>query len=180
MASERAKSSLGVARRASTKAAITNPKALILRLDVRQSLLSRLKTCSEILQFNTEDRTVHDWKKRLEFMLSSQSQIAFDDVIKDLLLEPALRTPIEFTLPSDKDQQVLVGLAFAEASGTDASEIAAIVGCLVNVAYYARYKEPPRKCFNDSFGDGTILSAIKRSSIAYESAQWKRVMSGDC
>lgn len=173
------RSKASVTRRSAADVGRNASSALISQLDVQQSLLSQLKTCNEILQSNAEDRTVLNWKGRLEFMLSSQSMIAFDDVIEDMLLEPTLRTPIEFSLPTDSDQQVLVGLAYAESSGTNPSEIAAIIGCLVNVAYYAAYKEPSKKCYNDAFGDGTILSAIKKSSLAYESAQWRRIMSGD-
>ena len=178
-AAKRAKSKASVTRRSTADAGRDASSALILRLDVQQSLLSQLKSCNDILQSNPEDRAVLNWKRRLEFMLSSQSMIEFDDVIEDMLLEPALRTPIDFSLPTDSDEQAFVGLAFAEASGTDVSEITAIVGCLVNVAYYAAYKEPLKKCYNDAFGDGTILSAIKKSSSAYNSAQWKRIMNGD-
>lgn len=172
-------SQASVTRRSSAKGGRNASTALMSKLEVQQSLLSQLKTCNEILLSDPEDRAVINWKERIEFMLSSQSMMAFDDVIEDMLVVPALRTPIDFPLPSDSDQQALVGLAFAESSGTALIEITAIIGCLVNVAYYAAYEDPPKQCYNGSFGDGTILSAIKKSSLAYGSTQWRRIMNGD-
>jgi len=153
--------------------------ALLSKLEVQQSLLNQLKTCNEILKVDAEERSVQEWKSRVAFLLSGNSKAHFDDIVEDLLLDEALRSPIDFSLPSDSDSKLLVGLTFAEASGTDAAEIQAIAACFVNCAYYANFKQPPKKCYNDSFGDGTILSAIKNCSQAYESRQWKRVMDGD-
>jgi hypothetical protein len=153
--------------------------ALLSQLAVQQSLLNQIKTCNEILQVNAGERSTQEWKSRVAFLLSGNSKTHFDDIVEDLLLDEALRSPIDFSLPTDSDSQLLVGLTFAEASGTDAAEIQAIAACLVNCAYYANFKQPPKKCYNDSFGDGTILSAIKNCSQAYESRQWKRVMDGD-
>lgn len=152
---------------------------LLSKLEVQQSLLNQLKTCNEILHFNAEDRSTQEWKHRLSFLLSTISHVDFDDIVEELLLDNVLRTPIDFDLPTDADQQLLVGMVFAEASGPFADEIEAIVSCMVNCANYASYKEPGKKCYNDSFGDGTILSAIKKCSRAYGSGQWTRVMVGD-
>lgn len=152
---------------------------LLAKLELQQSLLNQLKTCNEILQLNADDRSIQEWKNRLAFLLSTNSRVEFDDVVGDLLLDKALRTSIDFNLPTDSDEQLLVGMVFAEASGAVADEIEAIVSCLVNCAHYATYQEAQKKCYNDSFGDGTILSAIKKCSLAYGSAQWKRVMDGD-
>lgn len=179
--------STGRARRPSkaekSRSNLTGPRdddsALLSKLAVQQSLLNQLKTCNEILQINAGDRFIQEWKSRVSFLLSGNSKAHFDDIVEHLLLDETLRSPIDFSLPTDSDSQLLVGLTFAEASGTDASEIQAIAACLVNCAYYANFKQPPKKCYNESFGDGTILSAIKKCSQAYESRQWKRVMDGD-
>lgn len=152
---------------------------LLSKLEVQQSLLDQLKTCNEILRLNAEDRSIQEWKDRLSFLLATNSRVDFDDVVEGLLRDKALRTAIDFDLPTDGDEQLLVGMVFAEASGPVADEIEAIVSCLVNCAHYATYQETGKKCYNDSFGDGTILSAIKNCSLAYGSAQWKRVMKGD-
>lgn len=152
---------------------------LLSRLAIQQSLLDQLKTCSEILRVHAEDRSIQEWKDRLAFLLSTNSRVDFDEVVEGLLLDKALRTPIDFELPTGGDEQLLVGMVFAEASGPIADEIEAIVSCLVNCAHYATYQESAKKCYNDSFGDGTILAAIKKCSLAYGSAQWKRVMNGD-
>lgn len=89
-------------------------------------------------------------------------------------------------LPTGADHQLLVGVVFAESTtkntGTpSADEMVAIARTVVNQAYYAKMAPPPgkRKCWNTSFGDGTLLSAIKNGVVAYGKDRWNMVMSGD-
>lgn len=90
---------------------------------------------------------------------------------------------IDFELPSDADEMLLVGAIFSEATtGGNASddEKKAIGSCVVNMAFYAAMKsQGGKKCYNDSFGDGTILSAIKKAIKGYNTPRWKLVMDGD-
>ena len=88
--------------------------------------------------------------------------------------------------PKDPNLQLLVGVIFAESGsknyggGENASEKEAIGKTFVNAAYYAAMKEQGgKKCYNDSFGDGTILSAIQTMAVAYSTAIWNRVMNGN-
>ena len=88
--------------------------------------------------------------------------------------------------PKDPNLQLLVGVIFAESGsknyggGENASEKEAIGKTFVNAAYYAAMKEQGgKKCYNDSFGDGTILSAIQTMAVAYSTATWNRVMNGN-
>jgi hypothetical protein len=99
-------------------------------------------------------------------------------------------------LPETQEGQLLVGVIYAE-SGTLAfsgeenpDEKVAIGWVFVNRAYYAKYKpEGQSRCYNADFGDGTILSAIKMGSLAYNpvdkqgkkvaDAPWHDVMNGN-
>src|SRR5262249_19644838 len=100
-------------------------------------------------------------------------------------------------LPETVERQLLVGVIYAE-SGTKAfsgeenpDEKLAIGWTFVNRAYYAKFKGPDgnKKCYNDDFGDGTVLSAIKKGSAAYnpvdkngnkvDNAPWHDVMNGN-
>jgi hypothetical protein len=91
-----------------------------------------------------------------------------------------------FKLPDDPTIQLLVGVIFAESSsqnwggGENADEKVAIGWTFVNIAYFAQYKpEGKKRCYNADMGVGTILSAIKSKSLAYNSAIWKQIMNGD-
>ena len=94
--------------------------------------------------------------------------------------------PIDFDLPTDAAKQILVGAIFAESStkfsggGEDAGEKTAIVQAIINLAYYAgQSKMNGKKCYNSSFGDGTILGAVKKSIHAYGQTRWNLVMVND-
>ena len=90
----------------------------------------------------------------------------------------------DLVLPSDLRAQLLVGVIFAESStkfvgGENPGEKVAIGAAFVNCAYYAGVaKVGKQKCYNDSFGDGTLLGAIQSSSLAYNAPMWKKVMNG--
>lgn len=92
---------------------------------------------------------------------------------------------INFTLPTPVDEQLLVGAVFAESStkyygGENSDEKICISLCVINMAYYARQKKSGGKtCYNSSYGDGTILSAIRKGFVAYGGTMWGKVMSGD-
>lgn len=90
---------------------------------------------------------------------------------------------IDFSLPTAADEMLVVGTIFAEATtGSNASddEKRAIGLCVVNMAYYARMTtQNGKKCFNTSFGDGTVRQAIVNSVRGYNSARWKLIMNGD-
>ena len=94
--------------------------------------------------------------------------------------------PIDFDLPTDAAKQILVGAIFAESStkfsggGEDAGEKTAIVQAIINLSYYAgQSKMNGKKCYNSSFGDGTILGAVKKSIHAYGQTRWNLVMVND-
>lgn len=92
---------------------------------------------------------------------------------------------ISFDLPTDADKQLLVGAVFAESTtkftgGENAEEKICIGMSIVNMAYYGKQKNiSGKKCYNSSYGDGTILSAIKKGVVAYGGAMWNKVMSSD-
>jgi hypothetical protein len=91
---------------------------------------------------------------------------------------------INFPLPANAVTQRLVGVIYAEASvGNTANHQAekqAIAHCFLNMAYFAGLKQPNgASCFNSSFGDGTVLKAIQKGSVAYGGPNWNEVMSGD-
>lgn len=94
--------------------------------------------------------------------------------------------PINFDLPTDAQKQILVGALFAESStkfyggGEDGGEKTAIAQAITNMAFYAAQgKMNGKKCYNSSYGDGTLLSAVKRAIVAYDKKQWNLVMSAD-
>ena len=94
--------------------------------------------------------------------------------------------PIDFDSPTDAKRQLLAGALFAESStkfyggGEDAGEKTAIAQAIINMAFYAgQSKMGGKKCYNESFGDGSVLSAIKRAIVAYGKDRWNLVMSGD-
>lgn len=90
---------------------------------------------------------------------------------------------IDFQLPTDTDEMLVVGAIFSEATtGANASddEKRAIGQCVLNMAYYARMTtQNGKKCFNTTFGDGTIIKAIKTSVKGYDTPRWRLVMNGD-
>jgi hypothetical protein len=151
------------------------------QLNVQRELLEQIKVCEEILNFDPNALAVLEWKNRLEFLLTSRGQVEFDGLVRSLLRDSSLRGTIDFDLPTDSDQQLLVGTTFAEASSNPDvdDEKKGIVACMTNIAYYATYADGAKTCYNSSFGDGTVLAAIKKGSAAYGSPQWKRVMEGD-
>lgn len=94
--------------------------------------------------------------------------------------------PIDFNLPTDVKSQLLVGALFAESStkfyggGENPAEKTAIAQAIVNMAFYAgQSKMSGKKCYNSSYGDGTILSAVKRAIVAYGKDRWNLVMASD-
>jgi len=97
--------------------------------------------------------------------------------------KPLTGTPIDFDLPTDSNQQLIAGAVFSESTaGANANddEKRCIGLCIVNMAYYATLtQDNGQPCYNSSFGDGSVLSAIKRNIYGYGSAQWKKVMDGD-
>ncbi|MGJ5065223.1 hypothetical protein [Bradyrhizobium oligotrophicum] len=90
---------------------------------------------------------------------------------------------IDFDLPTDPNQQLIAGAIFSESTAganANADEKRCIGLCIVNMAYYATLTQDSGKpCYNSSFGDGSILSAIKKNIYGYGSAQWKKVMDAD-
>lgn len=150
-------------------------------LSMQLKLLEQIQSCVNILHSDPRNRAVLDWKEKLEFLLSSASETDFNTLIEDRLGNFLFRTPIGFDLPTDANHQLLVGLVYAEASSTpgDDDEKRGIAAAILNMAHYATYTEPKKKCYNTSFGDGTVLSAIKKGSMAYNSPQWNKVMAGD-
>jgi hypothetical protein len=98
--------------------------------------------------------------------------------------EPSM--PPKDPYPKDPSTQLLVGLIFAESAskhvggGENAEEKKAIGLTVLNAAYYGRMKSlAGKKCYNDSFGDGTLLSAIKTMAVAYNQPAWNKVMAGN-
>ena len=86
----------------------------------------------------------------------------------------------------DANIEPLVGAIFAESSsehwggGENADEKQAIGSTIVNATYYAKTKQVAgKKCYNDTFGNGTILSAIQKIVLAYNGNQWIKVMNGN-
>jgi hypothetical protein len=93
------------------------------------------------------------------------------------------KTPIDFDLPTDPNQQLIAGAIFAESTAgaqENDDEKRCIGLCIVNMAYYAVLtQDSGQACYNSSFGDGSISSAIKKNILGYGSAQWKKVMNSD-
>jgi len=84
-------------------------------------------------------------------------------------------------LPTDPNEQLLVGLIFAESStagtgGENEDEKIEIGLTVLNRTYYAKLSR-----WNSGFGDGTVAGAIKKPGefVSYGGSRWKLVMSGD-
>ncbi len=87
---------------------------------------------------------------------------------------------LDFTLPTDPMLQLLTGAVFAESStrwygGEDALEKEAIAWSILNMSHFATVRKGTHN-YNRSFGDGTVLSAIRHAIVAYGSARWNLVM----
>lgn len=80
--------------------------------------------------------------------------------------------------------QLLTGAVFAESStryygGEDHGEKEAIAWAILNMSHYATVKPAGRtRGYNSAFGDGTVLSAIRKAIVAYEMPRWSLVMNG--
>ena len=90
---------------------------------------------------------------------------------------------LDFTLPTDPLLQLLPGAVFAESSTRwfgceDALEKEAIAWAILNMSHYATVKKGTHN-YNKAFGDGTVLAAIRKAIVAYESPRWNVVMSGN-
>jgi hypothetical protein len=86
-------------------------------------------------------------------------------------------------LPTGATEQLLVGMIFAESSTSGGADEKRCIGlCAMNMAYYATLTPPEgkKRCYNDTFGDGTVLGALKKGfPQSYKSARWNVVMDGD-
>ena len=156
---------------------------LATQLKYQQRILSQILLCRQILQIGPPSNEVSECLERLIRLLDLTQQDQVFSEFKDLGLNEILATkPIDFELPSAPDEQLLVGMLFAESSSGPAAsddEKRCIAECVVNMAFYATYAVQNKTCYNSSFGDGKILSAIKLGSLAYGGAQWNRVMNGN-
>lgn len=92
---------------------------------------------------------------------------------------------INFQLPTEADKQLLLGIIFSESStkhygGENADEKICIGLCVVNMAYYAKQSTMSgKRCYNSSYGNGTILSSIQKGFLAYNSPRWNKIMTGN-
>ena len=156
---------------------------LATQLKYQQRILSQILLCRQILQIGPHSSEVSECLERLLRLLDLTQQDQVFAEFKDLGLNEVLATkPIDFELPRTPDEQLLVGMLFAESSSGSAAsddEKRCIAECVVNMAFYATYAVQNKKCYNSSFGDGKILSAIKMGSLAYAGPQWNRVMNGN-
>lgn len=90
-----------------------------------------------------------------------------------------MRTPIDFPLPSGQDPEALTGTIFAESTGAASAgdydkEKDCIGLAVINAAYYATWTiHEGKTCYNSSFGDGTIIDAVRKTIGAYGKARWK-------
>lgn len=90
----------------------------------------------------------------------------------------------DLTLPSDPMLQLLSGAVFAESStrwagGENHDEKEAVAWSILNMSHFATVKPPgARRGYNAAFGDGTVLSAIRKAIVAYEGPRWQLVMNG--
>jgi hypothetical protein len=95
------------------------------------------------------------------------------------------RSPIDFPLPYGEDAEALTGAIFSESTGMAAAgdydkEKDCVGLAIINAAYYATWKpNAGATCFNSSFGNGTIIDAVRRIIVAYGKARWKLIMTGD-
>lgn len=130
---------------------------------------------------------VHDLMPSLEAAYIAKDPAKIAAIEKDAkdILEKArkcVRT-IDFPLPKNAVEQLIVGAIFAEATtGGRASDDEMLdIGLAVrNMAYYAALTDRAgRKCNNSSFGDGTIEDAIQNGIQAYGGNRWKLVMTGN-
>lgn len=97
-----------------------------------------------------------------------------------------MTTPSPIVVPTDADIQRIAGMIYAESSsanvgGESPDEKTAIGQTIINRAYYAGWATDGHghTCYNDAFGDGTILSAVKNGFAAYGKARWNEVMTND-
>lgn len=91
----------------------------------------------------------------------------------------------QLTLPTDPMLQLLTGAVFAESStrwygGEDHGEKEAIAWAILHMSHFATVKPPGRaRGYNSSFGDGTVLSAIRKAIVAFGGPRWSLVMNGN-
>lgn len=86
--------------------------------------------------------------------------------------------------PEDSKIRLLAIVIYAESTtedlgGEDAAEKDAIGATFMNRAHYATLEPANGKgrCYNTDFGDGTLLSAIQKGSVAVGAAQWNKIAS---
>ncbi len=86
--------------------------------------------------------------------------------------------------PASQTVRQLVAAIYAESSSKEYSgaenavEKLAIGATIVNQAFYAKLppgSKPKQRNYNKSFGDGTVLGAIKKSIVAYKKRAWNQV-----
>jgi hypothetical protein len=150
-------------------------------LHIQQNILSQILLCKQILQFEPKSGSVEACLVRLEKLLDALNLNEFGD-LEGLGFPALLSGKIDFDLPTDADQQLLVGMVFAESSSgasADDDEKQCMAECIVNMAYFATYTVNGKHCYNTSFGDGTVLNAIEKGSAAHGGPQWSRVMSNN-
>lgn len=94
-------------------------------------------------------------------------------------------SPIDFPLPSGEEPEALTGAIFSESTGAASAgdydnEKNCIGLAVINASYYATWKTHGGKtCYNSSFGDGSIIDAIRKTIGAYGKSRWKLIMNGD-
>lgn len=86
-------------------------------------------------------------------------------------------------LPTDPMLQLLTGAVFAESStrwfgGENALEKEAIAWSILNMSHFATVTKGTHN-YNRAFGDGTVLSAIRKAIVAYGGGRWNLVMNGN-
>jgi len=84
------------------------------------------------------------------------------------------------TAPKDPTARLLTAAVFAESGnahygGENADEKEAIAVTVMNQAFYAIKPPKQKRNYNASFGDGTILSAIKNGCVSYSGERWNLV-----
>jgi hypothetical protein len=132
-------------------------------------------------------KSVHDLMPSLEAAYVAKDAtrvVAIEKDAKDRLQKArkCVRT-IDFSLPQNADEQLIVGAIFAEAkTGGRASDDEMLnIGLAVrNMAYYSALTDKAgKKCNNGSFGNGTIEGVIEKSIEAYKGERWTLVMTGN-